>query len=85
MAFLANRKVDLARLEEEIGIEITSEDRVIDICKKIKNSPDYEEEFAKGQLDVIVPEREAEAEIARAEPRRRINQEGTRDRESLRT
>ncbi|GBM34955.1 hypothetical protein AVEN_240330-1 [Araneus ventricosus] len=68
MAFLAKfRKVDLARLAEEMGIDITSEDRVIDICKKIKNSPDYEEEFAKGQLDVIVQEREAEAEIARAE------------------
>ncbi|GBN24062.1 hypothetical protein AVEN_58452-1, partial [Araneus ventricosus] len=68
MAFLAKfRKVDLARLAEEMGLEITSEDRVIDICKKIKNSPDYEEEFAKGQLDVISQEREAEAEIARAE------------------
>ncbi|GBN68255.1 hypothetical protein AVEN_64796-1, partial [Araneus ventricosus] len=68
MAFLAKfRKVDLARLAEEMGLEITSEDRVIDICKKIKNSPDYEEEFAKGQLDVISQEREAEAKIARAE------------------
>ncbi|GBL99639.1 hypothetical protein AVEN_68888-1 [Araneus ventricosus] len=68
MAFLAKfRKVDLDRLAEEMGLEITSEDRVIDICKKIKNSPDYEEEFAKGQLDVISQEREAEAEIARAE------------------
>ncbi|GBN38397.1 hypothetical protein AVEN_200987-1 [Araneus ventricosus] len=68
MAFLAKfRKVDLVRLAEEMGLEITSEDRVIDICKKIKNSPDYEEEFAKGQLDVISQEREAEAEIARAE------------------
>ncbi|GBO23257.1 hypothetical protein AVEN_53556-1 [Araneus ventricosus] len=61
MAFLTKfRKVDLASLAEEMGIEITSEDRVIDICKKIKNSPDYEEEFAKGQLDVISQERETE-------------------------
>ncbi|GBL75384.1 hypothetical protein AVEN_117439-1 [Araneus ventricosus] len=71
MAFLAKfRKVDLAKLAEELGIEITSEDRVIDICKKIKNSPDYKEEFAKGQLDVIVQEREneiAQAELARKE------------------
>ncbi|GBM68341.1 hypothetical protein AVEN_161295-1 [Araneus ventricosus] len=71
MAFLAKfRKVDLARLAEEMGLEITSEDRVIDICKKIKNSPDYEEEFAKGQLDVIVQEREneiAQAELDRKE------------------
>ncbi|GBM69634.1 hypothetical protein AVEN_155397-1 [Araneus ventricosus] len=48
-----------------MGLEITSEDRVIDICKKIKNSPDYEEEFARGQLDVIV--QEWESEIAQAE------------------
>ncbi|GBN19896.1 hypothetical protein AVEN_258543-1 [Araneus ventricosus] len=71
MAFLAKfRKVDLARFAEEMGLEITSEDRVIDISKKIKNSPDYEEEFAKGQLDVIVQEREgeiAQAELARKE------------------
>ncbi|GBM54811.1 hypothetical protein AVEN_263523-1, partial [Araneus ventricosus] len=61
MAFLAKfRKVDLVRLAEEMGLDITSEDRVIDICKKIKNSPDYEEEFAKGQLDVISQERETE-------------------------
>ncbi|GBL85348.1 hypothetical protein AVEN_134381-1 [Araneus ventricosus] len=66
MAFLTKfRKVDLVRLAEEMGLDITSEDRVIDICKKIKNSPDYEEEFAKGQLDVIVQERENE--IAQAE------------------
>ncbi|GBM40219.1 hypothetical protein AVEN_183536-1 [Araneus ventricosus] len=75
MVFLAKfRKVDLARLADELGIEIIPENRVIDICKKIKNSPDYEEEFAKGQLDVIVQEREKEiarkereAEVARAE------------------
>ncbi|GBM45853.1 hypothetical protein AVEN_180721-1 [Araneus ventricosus] len=60
------RKADLARLAEEI----TSEDRVIDICKKNKNSPYHEEEFAKGQLDVIVQEREreiAQAELVRKE------------------
>ncbi|GBO35736.1 hypothetical protein AVEN_234701-1 [Araneus ventricosus] len=71
MAFLAKfRKVDLARLAEEMGLEITSEDRVIDIGKKIKYFPDFEEEFAKGQLDVIVQERESEiaqAELARKE------------------
>ncbi|GBN68502.1 hypothetical protein AVEN_111524-1 [Araneus ventricosus] len=71
MAFLAKfRKVDLVRLSEEMGLEITSEDRVIDNCKKIKNSSDHEEEFAKGQLDVIVQEREgeiAQAELARRE------------------
>ncbi|GBM73158.1 hypothetical protein AVEN_30046-1 [Araneus ventricosus] len=68
MAFLAKfRKLDLAKLAEELGTEVIPEDRVIDICKKIKNSPNYEEEFAKGQLEVIAQEREAEAEIARAE------------------
>ncbi|GBM12260.1 hypothetical protein AVEN_155265-1 [Araneus ventricosus] len=73
MAFLAKfKKVDLTKLEEELGIEIIPGDKVIDICKKIKNSPDYEEALAKGQLDVIVQERENEtarkdAELARAE------------------
>ncbi|GBN84421.1 hypothetical protein AVEN_145255-1 [Araneus ventricosus] len=72
MAFLAKfRKVDLNRLAEELGIEIIPEDRVIDICKKIKNSPDYEEEFAKRQLEVIAQEREAEAEIAKVEVARK--------------
>ncbi|GBL74983.1 hypothetical protein AVEN_243787-1 [Araneus ventricosus] len=67
MAFLGKcKKVDLSRFAEELGIEITSEDRVIDICKKIKTSPNYKE-FANGQLEVITQERETEAEIARAE------------------
>ncbi|GBN58086.1 hypothetical protein AVEN_258012-1 [Araneus ventricosus] len=75
MAFLAKcKKIDLARFTEELGIEITPDDRVIDICRKIKTSPDYEEEFAKGQLEIITHEREAEtarvereSEIARIE------------------
>ncbi|GBN11654.1 hypothetical protein AVEN_111890-1 [Araneus ventricosus] len=68
MAFLAKfKKVDLTKLAEELGIEIIPEDRVIDICKKIKSFPDYDEEFTKGQSNVITQEREAEAEIARKE------------------
>ncbi|GBN01666.1 hypothetical protein AVEN_72041-1 [Araneus ventricosus] len=68
MAFLAKcKKTGLARFAEELGIEITHDDRVIDICRKIKTCPDYEEEFAKGQLEIIAQEREAEAEIARIE------------------
>ncbi|GBN63109.1 hypothetical protein AVEN_138106-1 [Araneus ventricosus] len=35
--------------------------------KKIKNYPYYDEEFAKGQLEVIAQKREAEAELARKE------------------
>ncbi|GBL81172.1 hypothetical protein AVEN_120022-1 [Araneus ventricosus] len=61
MAFLAKfKKVDLVKFAEQLGINITSEDRVIDICRKIKNSPHYEEEFAKGQIEVIAHERETE-------------------------
>ncbi|GBN68214.1 hypothetical protein AVEN_30912-1 [Araneus ventricosus] len=70
MAFLAKfKKIDLTRLAKELGIEINPQDRVIDICRKIKNSPDYDEEFAKALLEVIAQEREAEAkaEIARKE------------------
>ncbi|GBN44733.1 hypothetical protein AVEN_113121-1 [Araneus ventricosus] len=61
MAFLARcKKLDLGRIVEDLGIEITPADRVVDICRKIKTSPDFEEEFAKGQLEVISQEREAQ-------------------------
>ncbi|GBM71665.1 hypothetical protein AVEN_268968-1 [Araneus ventricosus] len=64
MALFANcKKIDLARFAEELGIEITP-DRVIDICRKSKTSPDYEEEFAKDQLEIITQEGEGEAELA---------------------
>ncbi|GBM26887.1 hypothetical protein AVEN_264744-1 [Araneus ventricosus] len=47
MAFLARcKKLDLARFAEDLGIEITPEDRVIDIFGKIKTSSDFEEERA---------------------------------------
>ncbi|GBM14481.1 hypothetical protein AVEN_101136-1 [Araneus ventricosus] len=71
MAFLAKfKKVDLSRLEEELEIEITSEDRILDICRKNKNSPDYDEEFAKGQLEVIAQDREAELAMKERETER---------------
>ncbi|GBN01689.1 hypothetical protein AVEN_134269-1 [Araneus ventricosus] len=44
-----------------MGIEISPTDKNIDICKKIKKSPDFEEEFLRGCLENIVKQREAEA------------------------
>ncbi|GIY75054.1 reverse transcriptase [Caerostris darwini] len=41
---------------EDLGLEILPSDKVIDMCKKIKNSPDLDEEFSKCRLDVILEE-----------------------------
>ncbi|GBN01224.1 hypothetical protein AVEN_149562-1 [Araneus ventricosus] len=62
MAFLAkHRKEELIALAEDMGIEISPTDKKIDLCKKIKESPDFEEEFVRGCLEDIVKQREAEA------------------------
>ncbi|GBN38881.1 hypothetical protein AVEN_59321-1 [Araneus ventricosus] len=62
MAFLAkHRKEELIALAEDMGIEISPTDKKIDIYKKIKGSPDFEEEFVRGCLEDIVKQREAEA------------------------
>ncbi|GBN58781.1 hypothetical protein AVEN_213916-1 [Araneus ventricosus] len=62
MAFLAKHcKEELIALAEDMGIEISPTDKKIDICKKIKESPDFEEEFVRGCLEDIVKQREAEA------------------------
>ncbi|KAF8790815.1 hypothetical protein HNY73_005776 [Argiope bruennichi] len=66
MAFLAKfRKVDLTALAQELGIEITPADRVVNICGKIKSSPNFDEKFVKNQLEVIVQERETAEDRAR--------------------
>ncbi|GBN43883.1 hypothetical protein AVEN_65012-1 [Araneus ventricosus] len=62
MAFLAkHRKEELIALAEDMGIEISPTDKKIHIYKKIKESPDFEEEFVRGCLEDIVKQREAEA------------------------
>ncbi|GBN57412.1 hypothetical protein AVEN_222947-1 [Araneus ventricosus] len=62
MAFLAkHRKEELIALAEDMGIEISPTDKKIDIYKKIKGSPDFEEECVRGCLEDIVKQREAEA------------------------
>ncbi|GBM32423.1 hypothetical protein AVEN_239812-1 [Araneus ventricosus] len=59
MAFLAkHRKEELIALADDMGIEISTNDKKIDICKKVKDSPDFEEEFVRGCLEVIVRQRE---------------------------
>ncbi|GBN49755.1 hypothetical protein AVEN_214501-1 [Araneus ventricosus] len=48
MAFLAkHRKEELMSLAEDMGIEIIPTDKKIHIYKKIKGSPDFEEEFVR--------------------------------------
>ncbi|GBO03518.1 hypothetical protein AVEN_55465-1 [Araneus ventricosus] len=62
MAFLAkHRKEELMSLAEDMGIEFSPTDKKIHIYKKIKESPDFEEEFVRGCLEDIVKQREAEA------------------------
>ncbi|GBM42365.1 hypothetical protein AVEN_150858-1 [Araneus ventricosus] len=62
MAFLAKHcKEELIALAEDMGIEISPTDKKIHIYKKIKESPDFEEEFVRGCLEDIVKQREAEA------------------------
>ncbi|GBO45984.1 hypothetical protein AVEN_232883-1 [Araneus ventricosus] len=68
MAFLAkHRKEDLIALAEDMGMEISPTDKKIHIYKKVKDSPDFEEEFVRGCLEEIVRQREelkAQAEAA---------------------
>ncbi|GBM83810.1 hypothetical protein AVEN_134516-1 [Araneus ventricosus] len=62
MAFLPkHRKEELITLAEDMGIEISPTYKKINICKKIKESPDSEGEFVRGCLEDIVKQREAEA------------------------
>ncbi|GBO05888.1 hypothetical protein AVEN_161935-1 [Araneus ventricosus] len=68
MAFLAkHRKEDLIALAEDMRMEISPTDKKIHIYKKVKDSPDFEEEFVRGCLEEIVRQREelkAQAEAA---------------------
>ncbi|GBL82089.1 hypothetical protein AVEN_27287-1 [Araneus ventricosus] len=68
MAFLAkHRQEDLIALAEDMGMEISPTDKKIHIYKKVKDSPDFEEEFVRGCLEEIVRQSEelkAQAEAA---------------------
>ncbi|GBL88451.1 hypothetical protein AVEN_107631-1, partial [Araneus ventricosus] len=68
MAFLAkHRKEELIALADDMGIEISTNDKKIDICKMVKDSPDFEEEFVRGCLEEIVRQREELKAQAQAE------------------
>ncbi|GBM02051.1 hypothetical protein AVEN_242642-1 [Araneus ventricosus] len=59
MAFLAkHRKEEIIALADDMGIEISTNDKKIDICKNVKDFPDFEEEFVRGCLEEIVRQRE---------------------------
>lgn len=66
MAFLSrHRKVDLVTLAYEIGIDIGPNDRIADICAKIKDDQNYDEEFCFNCIDNIKAERESTEAIER--------------------
>ncbi|CAL1286900.1 unnamed protein product [Larinioides sclopetarius] len=61
MAFLGrSKKVDLQCLAEELVETVTKDMKVVDLKKKILGSTEYEEEFVKELLEIIVNEREEE-------------------------
>ncbi|GFU39719.1 hypothetical protein TNCV_1949261 [Trichonephila clavipes] len=69
MAFLGKaRKQDLVLLAEELGQKVSDKMTIIDLKNIIIGSKDYEEEFVRAQLSVILEERverETEEKIAR--------------------
>ncbi|GFY01441.1 hypothetical protein TNCV_850491 [Trichonephila clavipes] len=69
MAFLGKaRKQDLVLLAEELGQKVSDNMTIIDLKNIIIGSKDYEEEFVRAQLSVILEERverETEEKIAR--------------------
>ncbi|GFT26723.1 hypothetical protein TNCV_4650641 [Trichonephila clavipes] len=69
MAFLGKaRKQDLVLLAEELGQKVSDKMTIIDLKNIIIGSKDYEEEFVRAQLSVILEERverETKEKIAR--------------------
>ena len=61
MAYLAKSKKDnLRTLAEELGLNVTINDKVSDLKKKILNSDEYDEEFVKQLLQTIEQAKEYE-------------------------
>ncbi|GFX90364.1 hypothetical protein TNCV_3849391 [Trichonephila clavipes] len=67
MAFLGKaRKQDLVLLAEELGQKVSDKMTIIDLKNIIIGSKDYEEEFVRAQLSVILEERKGkQRKIAR--------------------
>ncbi|GBL83939.1 hypothetical protein AVEN_54915-1 [Araneus ventricosus] len=88
MAFLAkHRKEELIALADDMGIEISTNYKKIDICEKIKDSPDFEEEFVRGCLEEIVRQREelkAQAEASELKRTEALRQEREFELEKMR-
>ncbi|GBL73614.1 hypothetical protein AVEN_158482-1 [Araneus ventricosus] len=81
-----HRKEELIALDDDMGIEISSNDKKIDICEKVKNSPDFEE-FVRGCLEEIVKQREelkAQAEAAELKRTEALKQEREFELEKIR-
>ncbi|GBM75254.1 hypothetical protein AVEN_214579-1 [Araneus ventricosus] len=88
MAFLAkHRKKELIALADDMGIEISSNDKKVDISKKVKESPDFEEEFVRGCLEEIVKQLEelkAQSEAAELKRTEALRQEREFELEKIR-
>ncbi|GBN13434.1 hypothetical protein AVEN_116177-1 [Araneus ventricosus] len=90
MSFLSkHRKEELIALADDMGTEIISNDRKVDICIKVKKSPDFEDEFVRGCLEEIVKQREvaelnAQAEAAELKKTKALRQEREFELEKIR-
>lgn len=68
MSFLGKgQKADLLKLAEELGIDVTPEDKIVKIKSLIVRSPDYEEDFVRNLLESVVEARKSESEARKAE------------------
>ncbi|GFQ69221.1 hypothetical protein TNCT_480221 [Trichonephila clavata] len=58
MAYLGKaRKVDLRLLAEELNLNVGDNMKISDLSKLITTHPDYDEEFSKNQLTIIIEDR----------------------------
>ncbi|GFQ82181.1 hypothetical protein TNCT_31611 [Trichonephila clavata] len=58
MAYLGKaRKEDLRLLAEELNLNVGDNMKISDLSKLITTHPDYDEEFSKNQLTIIIEDR----------------------------
>ncbi|GFR03445.1 hypothetical protein TNCT_667311 [Trichonephila clavata] len=61
MAYLGKaRKEDLRLLAEELNLNVGDNMKISDLSKLITTHPDYDEEFSKNQLTIIIEDRSFE-------------------------
>ena len=76
MAYLGRaRKGDLKLLAVELGLDVTDEMKLNDLCKLITKDKDYNEGFTKNQLEIIIEKRKLREEQEKEELKLREEQE----------